>query len=147
MKEKTGRIASYLLSAFCGTFSLLVVAATLFALAEGRSHVDTGLVLELLLQSAIATLFCLVAFTDVFVKRLSGGKRYLLFFAMLLPEVVLLSLAFRWFDFQELRSYLWLIGSIAVPFAAVTAMVLLQDRARQKLYDRKLEEYKKNHSA
>ena len=102
-----------------------------------------GMVWQLLLLSAAATLLQFAFFSGKVVKRLSYLWRMVLFAALMLAVVSACAVGFGWFPVADARSWLFFVGLFLVLFAAISLAFEVGFRLRRKVYDDALGRYKK----
>ena len=123
----------------CISFTIAVLIYAAFS----RGTLPQGMVWQLLLLSAAATLLQFAFFSGKVVKRLSYLWRMVLFAALMLAVVSACAVGFGWFPEADARSWLFFVGLFLVLFAAISLAFEVGFRLRRKVYDDALGRYKK----
>ena len=118
------------------------IAVLIFA-AFSRGALPQGMVWQLLLLSAAATLLQFVFFSGKAVKRLSYLWRMALFAALMLAVVSACAVGFRWFPVENAANWLLFTGVFLALFAGISLAFEVGFRLRRKVYDDALGRYKK----
>lgn len=146
MKNHMKDAILYIARMTCFCFTVIVLLNAVINLGSGAHTQSIGGLFELLLQSFLSAVFSLVAFTDVLIRRCKLWGRYLLFFAMLLPQVGLLGWLLGWFEGSSVNWILWVPAVTIVSFVVITFFVILSEKSREQEYDQKLKEYQQRHA-
>lgn len=124
----------------CEAFTIAVLIYATFS----RGALPQGMVWQLLLLSAAATVLQFVFFSGKAVKRLSYLWRMALFAALMLGVVSACAVGFRWFPVENAANWLFFVGVFLALFAAISLAFEVGFRLRRKVYDDALGRYKKN---
>ena len=123
----------------CISFTVAVLIYAAFS----RGTLPQGMVWQLLLLSAAATLLQFVFFSGKAVKRLSYLWRMALFAALMLAVVSACAVGFGWFPVENAANWLVFVGVFLALFAAISLAFEVGFRLRRKVYDDALGRYKK----
>ncbi len=123
----------------CISFTIAVLIYAAFS----QGTLPQGMVWQLLLLSAAATLLQFAFFSGKVVKRLSYLWRMVLFAALMLAVVSACAVGFGWFPVADARSWLFFVGLFLVLFAAISLAFEVGFRLRRRVYDDALGRYKK----
>ena len=123
----------------CVAFTIAVLTYAAFS----RGTLPQGMVWQLLLLSAAATLLQFVFFSGKAVKRLSYLWRMALFAALMLAVVSACAVGFGWFPVENAANWLVFVGVFLALFAAISLAFEVGFRLRRKVYDDALGRYKK----
>lgn len=146
MKNKLRDAILYLARMTCCCFTVIVILSALINLSGGAETQSIGGLFQLLLQAFLSAVFSLIAFTDALIPRCKLVGRYLLFFAMLLPQVALLGWLLGWFEGSAVNWMLWIPAITIVSFGVITFFVILSEKSREQEYDQKLKAYQQKHA-
>lgn len=123
----------------CISFTIAVLIYAAFS----QGTLPQGMVWQLLLLSAAATLLQFAFFSGKVVKRLSYLWRMVLFAALMLAVVSACAVGFGWFPVENAANWLFFVGVFLALFAAISLAFEVGFRLRRKVYDDALGRYKK----
>ena len=141
MRRNLNGLLSFTFSRTCLNFTVITLLVTLVNLGCGAERMRLATLLELLLQALLAAVFAYIAFTDHVIRQGGTAKRYFVFLSLLAPQIGLFGWLLGWFD--GLSSAMWTVGIALGCFVVATGLILIFEKARQKQYQEKLEEYRK----
>lgn len=123
----------------CISFTIAVLIYAAFS----RGTLPRGMVWQLLLLSAAATLLQFAFFSGKVVKRLSYLWRMVIFAVLLLGVVSGCAVAFRWFPLDQAAYWLTFAGFFLLGYLVTSLVFELFFRFQRKQYDAALGRYKR----
>ena len=99
---------------------------------------------SLLAVGAAAGLMQVVAFSDLFLKKLAYGWRMVLFFGVLGAVLTGIAVGFGWFPAENAGAWVSFGAAFLLIFAAITAGIEIYYRASGRRWDDRLDWYRKN---
>ena len=123
----------------CISFTVAVLIYAAFS----RGTLPQGMVWQLLLLSAAATLLQFAFFSGKVVKRLSYLWRMVIFAVLLLGVVSGCAVAFRWFPLDQAAYWLTFAGFFLLGYLVISLAFELFFRFQRKQYDAALGRYKR----
>ena len=99
---------------------------------------------SLLAVGAAAGLMQVVAFSDLFLKKLAYGWRMVLFFVVFGAVLTAFAVGFGWFPAENAWAWVSFGAVFVLIFAAITAGIEIYYRASGRRWDDRLDWYRKN---
>ena len=85
-----------------------------------------------------------VAFSDLFIKKLAYGWRMMLFFVVFGAIITAFAVGFGWFPVERVEAWLMFFAIFIVIFLFITVGIELYYRLSGRKYDDRLDWYRKN---
>ena len=137
--KKFAQSLSQVVVNLCISFTIAVLIYAAFS----QGTLPHGMVWQLLLLSAAATLLQFAFFSGKVVKRLSYLWRMVLFAVGMLAVVSAGAVGCGWSPVADARSWLFFVGLFLVLFAAISLAFEVGFRLRRRVYDDALGRYKR----
>lgn len=99
---------------------------------------------SVLLASVAAGTMQVVAFSDLFLKKLAYGWRMVLFFVVFGAVLAGIAVGFGWFPAENAGAWVSFGAAFLLIFAAITAGIEIYYRASGRRWDDRLDWYRKN---
>ena len=99
---------------------------------------------SVLLASVAAGAMQVVAFSDLFIKKLAYGWRMMLFFVVFGAIITAFAVGFGWFPVENAWAWVGFGVTFVLIFAAITAGIEIYYRASGRRWDDRLDWYRKN---
>ncbi|MBQ8796250.1 MAG: hypothetical protein IJZ54_07485 [Clostridia bacterium] len=150
MKKKMKEFFAKLPQSIMLIFGIMMIVFTSVAFINGFETVSVYRIFQLLGIAVIAGALMLVAFSDIFIKKMNQILRAVIFMIPLMITTLVFALAFSWFSTGNIKSWAIFITIFLVCFAGCFVIFLIinfiEKLIRGKKYTEKLKEYqnKKN---
>ncbi len=150
MKKKMKEFFAKLPQSIMLIFGVVMVVFTTMAFINGFVAVSIYRIYQLLGVAAIAGALMIIAFSDIFIKKLNPVLRAVIFMIPLMITTLIFALTFSWFPTDNLKAWAIFITIFLVCFAGCFVIFLIinfvEKLIRGKQYTEKLKEYqnKKN---
>lgn len=145
MKNKMKEFFAKLPQSIMLIFGIVIVVFTTVAFANGFEALSVYRVYQLLGIAVIAGALMLVAFSDIFIKKMNQVLRAVIFMIPLMITTLVFALAFSWFPTGSLKSWAIFLTIFLVCFAGCFVIFLIinfiEKLIRGKKYTEKLKEY------
>ncbi|MDO4420079.1 MAG: hypothetical protein Q4B92_06925 [Ruminococcus sp.] len=145
MKNKMKEFFAKLPQSIMLIFGIVIVVFTTVALANGFEALSVYRVYQLLGIAVIAGALMLVAFSDIFIKKMNQILRAVIFMIPLMITTLVFALAFSWFPAGNIKSWAFFLTIFLVCFAGCFVIFLIinfiEKLIRGKKYTEKLKEY------
>lgn len=150
MKKKMKEFFAKLPQSIMLIFGVVMTVFTTVAFANGFEALSVYRVYQLLGVAVIAGALMLIAFSDIFIKKLNPVLRAIIFMIPLMITTLIFALGFSWFPTGSLKSWAIFITIFLLCFAGCFVIFLIinfiEKLIRGKKYTEKLKEYQnKNH--
>lgn len=122
------------------TFTFAMIFITLKSLISGVVVLSIYTIIALFIFAILAGILELIAFTDIFLKKVSNTKRIIIFIIPLFIIITIFAVLFNWYDNinQWLKLFLGLFGG----FIATIICFEIINKIKGEEYTTKLMEYK-----
>lgn len=150
MKKKMKEFFAKLPQSIMLIFGIVMIVFTSVAFINGFEAVSVYRIFQLLGIAVIAGALMLLAFSEIFIKKLNPVLRAVIFMIPLMITTLVFALAFSWFSTGNIKSWAIFITIFLVCFAGCFVIFLIinfiEKLIRGKKYTEKLKEYqnKKN---
>lgn len=150
MKKKMKEFFAKLPQSIMLIFGIVMIVFTSVAFINGFEAVSVYRIFQLLGIAVIAGALMLLAFSEIFIKKLNPVLRAVIFMIPLMITTLIFALAFSWFPTGNIKSWAIFITIFLVCFAGCFVIFLIinfiEKLIRGKKYTEKLKEYqnKKN---
>lgn len=145
MKKKMKEFFAKLPQSIMLIFGVTMTVFTTVAFANGFEALSVYRVYQLLGIAVIAGALMLIAFSDIFIKKLNPVLRAIIFMIPLMITTLVFALAFSWFPTGSLKSWAIFITIFLLCFAGCFVIFLIinfiEKLIRGKKYTEKLREY------
>ena len=145
MKNKMKEFFAKLPQSIMLIFGIVIVVFTTVAFANGFEALSVYRVYQLLGIAVIAGALMLVAFSDIFIKKMNQVLRAVIFMIPLMITTLVFALAFSWFPTGSLKSWAIFLTIFLVCFAGCFVIFLIinfiEKLIRGRKYTEKLKEY------
>lgn len=145
MKNKMKEFFAKLPQSIMLIFGIVIVVFTTVAFANGFEALSVYRVYQLLGIAVIAGALMLVAFSDIFIKKMNQILRAVIFMIPLMITTLVFALAFSWFPAGSIKSWAIFLTIFLVCFAGCFVIFLIinfiEKLIRGKKYTEKLKEY------
>ncbi len=145
MKNKMKEFFAKLPQSIMLIFGIVIVVFTTVAFANGFEALSVYRVYQLLGIAVIAGALMLVAFSDIFIKKMNQILRAVIFIIPLMITTLVFALAFSWFPAGNIKSWAIFLTIFLVCFAGCFVIFLIinfiEKLIRGKKYTEKLKEY------
>lgn len=145
MKNKMKEFFAKLPQSIMLIFGIVIVVFTTVAFANGFEALSVYRVYQLLGIAVIAGALMLVAFSDIFIKKMNQILRAVIFMIPLMITTLVFALAFSWFPAGNIKSWAIFLTIFLVCFAGCFVIFLIinfiEKLIRGKKYTEKLKEY------
>lgn len=146
MKEKLKLFIKRLPHEVSQIFSIMMVVFLFTALINGAESFPIYRIAQLLGIAVLGGALILVAFSDIFLRKVSYLVRICIFIVPFFFVTLIAAIVFSWFTAPSLMTWLWFVGIFLICFAASVVIYLITTKIKGKAYTEKLVEYqnKKN---
>lgn len=145
MKNKMKEFFAKLPQSIMLIFGIMIVVFTTVAFANGFEALSVYRVYQLLGIAVVAGALMLVAFSDIFIKKMNQVLRAVIFMIPLMITTLVFALAFSWFPAGNNKSWAIFLTIFLVCFAGCFVIFLIinfiEKLIRGKKYTEKLKEY------
>lgn len=145
MKNKMKEFFAKLPQSIMLIFGIMIVVFTTVAFANGFEALSVYRVYQLLGIAVVAGALMLVAFSDIFIKKMNQVLRAVIFMIPLMITTLVFALAFSWFPSGNIKSWAIFLTIFLVCFAGCFVIFLIinfiEKLIRGKKYTEKLKEY------
>ena len=141
MKEKMKLFIQKLPHEVAQIFSIMMVVFFFTALINGVENISVYRIGQLLAIAVFGGAFMLVAFSDIFIKKVSYIIRICVFIVPFFLITLIFALVFSWFTTSSLMPWLLFIGIFLFCFALSVVIYLISSKIKGKEYTEKLIEY------
>jgi len=145
MKNKMKEFFAKLPQSIMLIFGIVIVVFTTVAFANGYEALSVYRVYQLLGIAVIAGALMLVAFSDIFIKKMNQVLRAVIFMIPLMITTLVFALAFSWFPTGNIKSWAIFLTIFLVCFAGCFIIFLIinfiEKLIRGRKYTEKLKEY------
>ena len=145
MKNKMKEFFAKLPQSIMLIFGIVIVVFTTVAFANGFEALSVYRVYQLLGIAVVAGALMLVAFSDIFIKKMNQVLRAVIFMIPLMITTLVFALAFSWFPTGNIKSWAIFLTIFLVCFAGCFVVFLIinfiEKLIRGKKYTEKLKEY------
>lgn len=146
MKEKIKLFMKRLPHEVSQIFSIMMVVFLFSALINGVESFPVYRIGQLLAIAVLGGVLILVAFSDIFIKKVAYIVRICVFIVPFFFVSLIFALAFSWFTNANIVTWLWFIGSFIICFALSIVIYLIKTKIKGKEYTEKLIEYQSKNS-
>ncbi len=151
MKKKMKEFFAKLPQSIMFIFGVIITVFAVTKYISGfRSDISIYMIFQLLGIAAVAGALMLIAFSDIFIKKLNPVLRAIIFMIPLMITTLIFALSFSWFPAGSLTAWAIFLTILLVCFAGCFVIFLIinfiEKLIRGKKYTEKLKEYqsKKN---
>lgn len=141
MKDKMRKFIKRLPQEVAHIFSIMMVVFFVSSLINGVEQVSVYKIGQLLGIAVLGGALLLVAFSDIFIKKVSYIVRICVFIVPFFVVTLMFALAFKWFTSANIITWLWFIGIFLICFALSIVIYLVTTKIKGKEYTEKLIEY------
>ena len=145
MKNKMKEFFAKLPQSIMLIFGIMIVVFTTVAFVNGFEALSVYRVYQLLGIAVVAGALMLVAFSDIFIKKINQILRAVIFMIPLMITTLVFALAFSWFPAGNIKSWAIFLTIFLVCFAGCLVIFLIinfiEKLIRGKKYTEKLKEY------
>lgn len=145
MKEKMKKFFTRLPREVLLIFGVMIIVFTTVAFINGFEAVSVYRIFQLLGVAVIAGALMLIAFSDIFIKRMHQILRAVIFIIPLMLTTLIAALAFSWFPAGNLKAwaifFTIFLGCFAGCFVIFLIIHFIESTVRGKKYTEKLKEY------
>ncbi len=145
MKNKMKEFFAKLPQSIMLIFGINIVVFTTVAYANGFEALSVYRVYQLLGIAVVAGALMLVAFSDIFIKKMNQILRAVIFMIPLMITTLIFALAFSWFPAGSIKSWAIFLTIFLVCFTGCFVIFLIinfiEKLIRGKKYTEKLKEY------
>ena len=141
MKEKMKLFIKRLPYEVAQIFSIMMVVFFVIALINGVESVSLYKIGQLLGIAIIGGALMLIAFSDMFIKKVSYIVRICIFIVALFFVTLIFALAFSWFTNANIMIWLMFIGIFLFCFTLSVVIYFITVKIKGKEYTQKLIEY------
>lgn len=141
MKDKMRIFLKRLPQEISHIFSIMMVVFFVSALMNGVESFSVYKIGQLLAIAVLGGVLLLIAFSDIFVKKVSYIVRICIFIVPFFFVSLIFALAFSWFTISNIINWIWFIGIFLLCFALSIVIYLITTKIKGKEYTEKLIEY------
>ncbi len=141
MKEKMRIFMKRLPQEVAHIFSIMMVVFFATALMNGVESVSVYKIGQLLGIAVLGGVLILIAFSDIFIKKVSYIVRLCVFIVPFFFVTLLFAVAFSWFNISNIITWVWFISIFLFCFALSIVIYLITTKIKGKEYTEKLIEY------
>lgn len=146
MKKKMKEFFAKLPQSIMLVFGIMITVFSVTKYISGfRSDISIYMIFQLLGIAVIAGALMLVAFSDIFIKKMNQILRAVIFMIPLMITTLVFALAFSWFPAGNIKSWAIFLTIFLVCFAGCFVIFLIinfiEKLIRGKKYTEKLKEY------
>lgn len=141
MKDKMRIFLKRLPQEIAHIFSIMMVVFFVSALINGVESFSVYKIGQLLGIAVLGGVLLLIAFSDIFIKKVSYIVRICIFIVPFFFVSLIFALAFSWFTSANIINWLWFIGIFIFCFALSIVIYLITTKIKGKEYTQKLIEY------
>lgn len=141
MKEKMKLFFKRLPHEVSQIFSIMMVVFLFTALINGAESFSIYRIAQLLAIAVLGGALILVAFSDIFLKKVSYVVRMCVFIVPFFFVTLIAAIAFSWFTAASVKTWLWFVGIFLICFAVSVVIYLITTKIKGKAYTEKLVEY------
>lgn len=138
LKETISQIPKY--TAY--SFSMSMVVFIVIGLIAGVKAMSMSMLIQLLIVCVIASILQMVAFSDIFIKKLAYIKRLALFMFPFLGVITAFAVSCDWFPVESIGAWLLFIGIFIACFVISAILFEIQFKITGDKYTGLLNEYK-----
>lgn len=122
-------------------FSIMMVVFIALALMNGVESVSVYRIAQLLGIAVLGGALMLIAFSDIFIKKVSYIVRICVFIVPFFFITLIFAVMFSWFKIANIITWAWFIGIFLFCFALSVVIYLVTTKIKGKEYTEKLIEY------
>lgn len=141
MKDKMKLFIKRLPHEIAQIFLIMMVVFFFTALINGVESFSVYKIGQLLAIAVLGGALILIAFSDIFIKKVSYIVRICIFIVPLFLVTLVFALAFSWFTDSNIVTWLIFIGIFLFCFALSVSIYLITSKIKGKEYTEKLIEY------
>ena len=145
MKKKMKEFFAKLPKTIMFVFGVMITVFSTMALVNGFEALSVYRIFQLLGIAVIAGALMLIAFSDIFIKKLNPVLRAIMFMIPLMLTTLGFALAFSWFPAGNIKSWAIFLTILLACFAGCFVIFLvinfIEKLIRGKKYTEKLKEY------
>lgn len=141
MKEKLRLFLKRLPHEVAQIFSIMMVVFIFSALIHGVEQVSVYRIAQLLGIAILGGVLMLIAFSDIFIKKVSYIVRICIFIVPFFFVTLMFALIFSWFNNANIMTWLIFIGIFLFCFALSITIYLITAKIKGEQYTQKLIEY------
>ena len=123
-------------------FSMMMFTFVIIGLIVGAESIPIGTIIQVLVISIISSTLQMIAFTEIFIKRLAYSKRLALFMFPFLAVLTTFAIKYEWFPIANIRSWIIFIGIFFTCFIVTTILFEIYFKKTGNKYTGILNEYK-----
>ncbi|MBQ7385917.1 MAG: hypothetical protein IJW04_05350 [Ruminococcus sp.] len=146
MKKKMKEFFAKIPQSIMLVFGIMITVFSVTKYISGfRSDISIYMIFQLLGIAVVAGALMLVAFSDIFIKKMNRILRCIIFMIPLMITTLVFALAFSWFPTGSIKSWAIFLTIFLVCFAGCFVIFLIinfiEKLIRGKKYTEKLKEY------
>ena len=124
------------------TFTTMITVFLAIALIRGIETMSIHRLLQLFIIAIIGGAMQLVAFSDIFISKMSDIKRLTIFIIPFVIITMIFAILFNWFDVNMIKSWIIFFSIFLGCFAISIILFEIEHRIKGEKYTSKLIEYK-----
>lgn len=142
MMKQLGQGIAKWISGACMMFAGSIIIYMIIAGAYGKFQIESGIVVSLLLMSAVGTGIQILAFTELVIKKMRYSLRIIVFTVPFFAMLAGCAGVFKWFPTEQYTSWVIFIAIFLFILIVMLIMFEIYFRAAGKKYDGLLGQYK-----
>ena len=124
------------------SFSMSMVVFIIVGMIAGMEGMPISMMIQLLIICIIASILQMIAFTDIFIKKLVYTKRLAIFMFPFLVVITAFAVKYNWFPIENIGSWILFIGIFVTCFIVSTILFEIHFKITGDKYTGILNEYK-----
>lgn len=124
------------------TFTIMITVFLTIALLKGVKEISIYRLIQLLVIAVLAGALQLIAFSDIFIKKMSDIKRVTIFIVPFGLITLLFVIIFNWFSINLIKSWVIFFGIFLGCFIISIMIFEIEHKIKGEEYTGKLIEYK-----
>lgn len=124
------------------SFSMSMVVFIIVGMIVGMEEMSISMIIQLLIICIIAAILQMIAFTDIFIKKLLYTKRLSIFMFPFLVVITGFAVKYNWFPIRNMGSWSLFIGIFVTCFIVSTILFEIHFKITGDKYTGILNEYK-----
>ena len=124
------------------TFTMMLVVFLSIGLVIGIEQISIYRLVQLLGIAVFGGALQLIAFSDIFISKMSDIKRLLIFMIPFVIITLIFAIVFNWFSINLIKSWVIFFGIFLVCFIISIILFEVEHRIKGEKYTGKLLEYK-----